>query len=119
MTISQWFLLLIGILMSALGGFFLKVGAVQLKYEDGILSLFSQLTNNWWIIFGVLLYFIPVLIWIFLLKKIELSFLQPLFSMVYVVTPVLASIFLYENISINRWLGIGVIITGVLIVARS
>lgn len=119
MTTMQWFLLLIGILMSSIGGFFLKVGAVKLKYGEGAVSLFSQLICNWEIIFGVLLYFIPVLIWIFLLKKLELSFLQPLFSMVYVITPVLASVFLYENISINRWVGIGVIITGVFIVARS
>lgn len=119
MTTIHWMLLLIGVLMSAVGGLFLKIGAVQIQYDDGVIEIFRQVVFNWKIIVGVLMYFIPVLIWIFLLKKVELSFLQPLFSMVYVVTPVLASIFLNENVTIARWLGIGAIIIGVIIVARS
>ena len=93
MTTMNWMLLLVGILMSAAGGFFLKVGAVQVQYDGGVIDIFRQIIFTWEIIIGVLLYFIPVLIWIFLLKRVELSFLQPLFSMVYVVTPILASIF--------------------------
>jgi len=105
--------------MSAIGGFFLKVGAVQIMYDGGIFEVISQVLCNWKIILGVLMYVIPVVIWIFLLKKIELSFLQPLFSMVYVITPVLASIFLHENIATGRWLGILLIIVGVIVIARN
>lgn len=119
MTAMHWMLLLIGVLMSAAGGFFLKIGAVQIQYNDGFIEIFRQVVFNWKIVVGVLMYFIPVLIWIFLLKKIDLSFLQPLFSMVYVVTPILASIFLNENVTAARWLGIGVIVIGVIIVARN
>ncbi|MFS8087181.1 MAG: EamA family transporter [Acidobacteriota bacterium] len=119
MATMHWMLLLIGVLMSAVGGLFLKIGAVQVQYDDGVIEIFRQVMFNWTIVIGVLMYFIPVLIWIFLLKRVELSFLQPLFSMVYVVTPVLASIFLNENVTTARWLGIGAIIVGVIIVARS
>lgn len=119
MTISQWGLLIIGLLMSAMGGFFLKLGAIQVQYEGGIFEIFKQVVFNWKIAVGVLMYFIPVLVWIFLLKKIELSFLQPLFSIVYVITPILASVFLNESVATARWFGIGVIILGVVIVARS
>ena len=119
MTTIQWMLLLIGVLMSAVGGLFLKIGAVDVIHDGGAAEIVRQVIFNWKIILGVLMYFIPVLIWIFLLKKVELSFLQPLFSMVYVVTPVLASIFLHENVTTARWSGIGAIIIGVVIVARS
>lgn len=105
--------------MSAVGGFFLKVGAIQVQYDDGIVHVFRQVLFNYGIAIGVLMYFIPVLIWIFLLKKIELSFLQPMFALVYVITPIMASIFLKENVTIARWIGIGVIIIGVIIVARN
>ena len=119
MTTMQWLLLLIGVLMSAVGGLFLKIGAVQIQYGDGVVEVVRQVAFNWKIATGVLMYFIPVLIWIFLLKKVELSFLQPMFSMVYVVTPLLAVVFLNENVSAARSLGIGAIIVGVIIVARS
>lgn len=119
MTALHWALLLIGILMSAVGGFFLKIGAVQIQYDESSLEIFRQVLFNLNIIIGVLMYFIPVLIWIFLLKKVELSFLQPLFSLVYVVTPILASLLLHENVTAARWFGIMVIIGGVIIVARN
>ena len=119
MTAMYWMLLLIGVLMSAAGGFFLKVGAVQVQYDDGVVEIFRQVMFNYGIVIGVLMYFIPVLIWIFLLKKIELSFLQPMFSIVYVITPILSVIFLKENVTTARWMGIAIIIIGVVIVARS
>lgn len=119
MTTIYWMLLLVGVLMSAAGGLFLKIGAIQIQYDQGLIEIFRQVVFNWKIITGVLMYFIPVLIWIFLLKKVELSFLQPLFSMVYVITPALAIIFLNENVTTVRWMGIGVILIGVIIVARN
>lgn len=119
MNATQWGLLIAGVLLSALGGFFLKAGAVQVQYTGGLLPAMFQALLNWKIILGVFMYFIPVMIWIFLLREVELSFLQPLFAMVYVVTPILASLFLNENVSISRWSGIFVIVVGVLIVARS
>ena len=119
MTPMQWLLLVVGVGMSAAGGFFLKVGAVQIQYAGGAVEIVRQVAFNWKIILGVLMYLIPVMIWIFLLKKVELSFLQPMFAMVYVVTPILATLFLNENVSIARWTGIGVIIVGVTIVANT
>lgn len=119
MNATQWGLLIAGVLLSALGGFFLKAGAVQVQYNEGLLPAIFQALLNWKIILGVLMYFIPVMIWIFLLREVELSFLQPLFATVYVVTPILATLFLNENVSISRWSGIFVIVVGVLIVARS
>lgn len=119
MTIMYWSLLLIGVLMSAAGGLFLKVGAVQIQHDVAVIEIIRQVLFNSKIIIGVLMYFFPVLIWIYLLKKVELSFLQPLFSMVYVVTPIFASVLLDENVTTARWIGIGVIVVGVIIVARN
>lgn len=119
MTIFQWALLISGVLMSAGGGFFLKVGAVQIDHSTDLESIFYQVVFNLPIIIGVMMYFFPVMIWIFLLKKIELSFLQPLFSLTYAVTPILATLFLNENVSFTRWLGILIIIIGVIVIAKN
>ena len=105
--------------MSAGGGVFLKIGSADIQYEGGAISAALQIALNWKIWGGMLMYFIPVLIWIFMLKKIDLSYLQPLFSLMYVATPVLAIFFLDEHVPTLRWFGIGVVALGVIIIARS
>jgi uncharacterized membrane protein len=119
MTLLQWGLLILGVIMSAAGSFFLKLGAVDVQHDATFFEIATQIAFNWKILTGVFMYFVPVLIWIFLLKKIELSFLQPLFAMVYIITPVLAGLLLHEQVSSQRWFGIGVIFIGVFIVART
>ena len=67
---------------------------------------------------GVLMYAIPVIIWIYLLKKLDITFLQPLFSLVYVITPILAMVYLGESISTYRWAGIFIILIGIFISSK-
>jgi drug/metabolite transporter (DMT)-like permease len=117
-TILLLILVLFGALMSAIGGVFLKLGAVQSGSIQSLLDLW-RLFWNWRVILGLSMYFVPALLWIYLLRKVELSLLQPLFAIVYVITPVLAMLVFKEHVSLARWLGIGVIMVGVIIVARS
>lgn len=118
MSRFYWLLLLIGVFLSAGGGLFLKMGATEIIYDQSLAGLCCQLLKNWKIILGIVLYAIPVFIWIFMLKKVELSILQPLFSLIYVVTPLLAIFVLNEHISLIRWYGIAIIILGVTVVAH-
>ena len=119
MNIYYWSLYFIAIALSSIGGLLLKLGAIQISYERGAINAVFEIATNWKILLGMLMYFIPVLIWILMLKKIELSFLQPLFSLVYIVTPVLALFFLNESIPFIRWVWIAVVTLGVIIISRS
>jgi drug/metabolite transporter (DMT)-like permease len=114
MQINRFDLILIflGIALSSFGAITLKYGAIEIEYNRSAFQIFFQMVLNWKIIIGLLFYFVPALIWIFLLKRIELSFLQPFFSLVYVLTPILAMIFLGESIPLMRWIGISIIIVG-------
>lgn len=119
MSLSYWLLFIVGVLLSAVGGLTLKTGAVEIQYGASALDVVLQLLGNWKIWVGTVCYLIPLLIWIFMLKKVDLSFLQPLFSLVYVATPVLAVLFLHEQVPLLRWAGIVIIIMGVAIVAQT
>jgi drug/metabolite transporter (DMT)-like permease len=110
--------LFIGILLSAFGGIFLKLGSVEIVY-DGIWKTLQNALFNWKILLGVALYIVPSFIWVFMLKKVDISYLQPMFSLVYVATPVLAFLIIHENIPFNRVLGTLIIIIGVIVVARA
>lgn len=65
------------------------------------------------------MYIIPVAIWIYLLKRLDITFLQPLFSLVYVVTPLLAIAYLGENIPLHRWIGISIILLGIFVSSKN
>lgn len=107
----------VGASLSAIGGIFLKVGAEHLKPVNNALDVF-QFVSNWRIILGLIMYFIPAVIWIYVLRTVEISLLQPLLAIVYVMTPLLAVIVLKEHVSMLRWSGIAVILFGVVLVAK-
>jgi drug/metabolite transporter (DMT)-like permease len=118
-SVTYWILLVLGVLMSSLGGVCLKLGALELNLDGKVLDVLIGVLSNLKIGLGLLLYFVPALIWIFMLRKIDISFLQPLFSLVYVVTPILAVVILKEPMPTIRWVGILVVIFGVSLVAQS
>lgn len=114
----DWLLLFTGVFLSASGAILLKVGAVNINYATGIYNIGTQIMFNWKIILGVLFYAVPVLIWIYLLKSIDVSYLQPLFASIYVITPLFAKYFLGEELNPIKWFGIGIIILGIVVFAR-
>lgn len=119
MSVNYWFLVFVGVLMSSLGSVFLKAGAVRISHEYGIQHAVLQAAMEWRLYIGVVLYVIPVVIWIYLLKRLEITFLQPLFSLVYVFTPMVAIAYLDESVPPLRWIGIFVIIIGITISSRA
>lgn len=117
MTQFYWLLLFCGILLSSLGGILLKMGSIHIDYSNGVVTSVMAIISNWKIILGLSFYFIPAMIWIYMLKKVEISFLQPLFCLTYIITPILAYFFFQETLSIAKWAGIVVIILGISIFA--
>ena len=60
-----------------------------------------------------------MVVWIVALSRVEVSIAYPMLSIGYVVNAVLAWWLFGEEVNAQRWLGIGVIIIGVVLVARS
>jgi len=114
----------VGILMGAFGGILMKIGAKDIgtikitSSQQFIEFLFHQIVNIP-LVGGLILYFLSALIWIYLLTKLDISYVQPILALTYVVTPVLAIFILNESVPPVRWIGIVVIIIGVAIVAKT
>jgi len=119
MSLNYWILVFVGVSMSSLGSIFLKAGAIRISHESGLLIALLQASTEWRLYLGVVLYVIPVVIWIYLLKRLDITFLQPLFSLVYVLTPIVAIVYLNENVPLTRWLGILVIVIGITISSKA
>jgi multidrug transporter EmrE-like cation transporter len=109
---TSFSLLLTGVLLNAAAQLLLKAGTaaaplgVRLAVEPHILG-------------GLACYAVSVVVWIIALSRIPVSVAYPMLSMGYVVTALAAWQLLGESLSALRLGGIGVIIAGVVMVARS
>jgi len=57
-------------------------------------------------------------IWIYLLKKIEFGILYPMISISYIWGLIAAKYVFHEDISVNRWIGVGIIMVGIFLIVR-
>ena len=114
----------VGILFGAFGGILMKLGAgnigtLNLGNFHEVVAFFIKSFTNITILSGVVLYFLSALIWLLLLTKLDISYVQPILALTYVVTPILAIILLNESVPTMRWVGIAIIVLGVFVVART
>ena len=123
MTNSALMFLLTGVLLNATAQLLLKAGTNRL----GIITLTAdnwpttlvQMASEGYFIAGIAFYAISVLVWILGLSRVPVSIAYPLLSLGYVVNAIAAHYLLGEAVTAQRWLGIGFIIVGVYLVARS
>jgi multidrug transporter EmrE-like cation transporter len=115
--------LMIGVLLNAIAQLLLKsgtnaMGVITLTREtwfDTLLEMASQLP----FILGAACYVVSLFVWILGLSRVPVSMAYPLLSVGYVINAVAAHYLFGESVSMTRWLGIGFIVVGVWLVARS
>jgi drug/metabolite transporter (DMT)-like permease len=117
-------LVLICVLAGAAGQIFWKEGMSGLGRINGMGDLLQLKTawdifTNKYIIIGLFLYAMSVFLWLGAMSTLDVSFMYPLLSLGYVVTTILAIIFIGENITLIRWAGIAFVIAGCFLITRS
>ena len=110
----RFLLIFIPIILAAVGQIILKIGMNKL----GEFNLWKTFTNPT-VILGLFFYGASLILWLMVLSKEKLSFVYPLVAFSYVVTVFLSKIILGESVPPLRWLGLGAIIIGILIVAKT
>lgn len=119
----QLALVLTGVLLNAIAQLLLKAGAgaladVELRASNAM-AIAGRLVFNVPIIAGLGCYALSVVVWILALARVEVSVAYPMLSLGYVVNAVAAWWLFGENLSGARLAGIGIILLGVWLVARS
>ncbi len=116
-------LILTGVLLNAAAQLLLKAGTNAVghfAFERGnIIPIGWQLATQPHIFTGLVCYVVSVIVWIMALSRVEVSVAYPMLSIGYVVNA-LATWYLFgEALTPMRLIGIGIIVFGVFIVARS
>jgi drug/metabolite transporter (DMT)-like permease len=98
-------------LLGAAGQIFMKLGSSTFSFD---LSMFT----NWRLIVGAALYGTSAILFVYALKFTPLSLAYPLIALTYIWVPLVSVFFLQESFQAYKWAGIGLILLGVVIIAR-
>jgi len=116
-------LILTGVLLNAGAQLLLKAGVNAIgRFEFSTANLVPigiKLATQLPIIGGLSCYVISVVVWILALSRVDVSLAYPMLSLGYIVNALAAWYFFGEIISLQRMFGIGIILIGVYVMARS
>ena len=123
MNAISFSLLLTGVLLNAGAQLLLKagtnaVGAFAFSSEN-LVPVGWKLATEPHIMGGLACYVLSVMVWIMALSRVEVSIAYPMLSIGYVVNALAAWYLFGEAVTLTRLAGIGIIIVGVYVVARS
>ncbi len=123
MNLTSFLLILTGVLLNAGAQLALKAsvqetGAIAFNFAasgDAALKLMS----GPWLWAGLFCYGISVVVWILALSRVDVTIAYPMLSIGYVVNALAAWALFGEALTVARLGGIGIIILGVYVLARS
>lgn len=123
MSSVSFLLILGGVLLNACGQLLLKAGTNAVGHFDfhldNLLPVGIKLAFQPYIMSGVACYVISLVVWIMALSRVPVSIAYPMLSIGYVINAFVAWQWFGEPLSAQKLLGIGFIVIGVYVVARS
>ncbi|MBU0535328.1 MAG: EamA family transporter [Nanoarchaeota archaeon] len=78
-----------------------------------------QIGTNPYVVGGLLMYGFALILWLGAMSRADVSFILPLLSTGYILTTIFAMLFLHEQVTILRWVGVSFIFAGSFFVGGS
>lgn len=109
---------------AAAGQIAMKSGMTQVGQIGGVRELFNfgtlfHIFTNPRVLMGIFFYGVSAILWLAALSTLNVSFAYPLMSLAYVITAIVAFIFLKENITLLHWVGIFLVVGGCFLIFRT
>jgi len=123
MNLVSFALILTGVLLNAAAQLLLKAGTNVIGHFDfhldNVLPIGLRLAFEPHIFGGLCCYVVSVVIWIMALSRVPVSVAYPMLSIGYIVNAFAAAYLFGEAVTAQKLAGIGFIIVGVYLVAKS
>ena len=116
-------LILTGVLLNASAQLLLKAGTNAVGHFefhlDNVIPVGMKIAFQPYIMGGMACYAISLVVWIMGLSRVPVSVAYPMLSIGYVVNAIIAYYWFGEPLAMQKMLGIGFIVVGVVLVAKS
>lgn len=102
----------------ALGQVFLKLAMVRMSSFSWTWNYFKELLTNWQFALCGICMGAATILWLYILKNFEFSAAYPMISISYIFGMLAAIFIFHETIPMTRWIGVALIMIGVILVAK-
>jgi multidrug transporter EmrE-like cation transporter len=85
----------------------------------GKMFFLAKLVFNPWILSGLAAAFFALLCWLAAMTKFELSYAYPFMSLAFVIVLILSAVLFHESFSTPKVLGVGLVVTGLIIASQA
>ncbi|MCW5316071.1 EamA family transporter [Nostoc sp. KVJ3] len=118
MNITNWLLLIVVVLFGTTANVSLKYGLqISSPTKGGSTSILNLVLSRYFVIWFICYTFMTIL-WLYVLQTVPLSQAFPVLGLMYAFIPIASHYLLKEQVAFSQWLGISVIITGVVLVVN-
>jgi multidrug transporter EmrE-like cation transporter len=110
------------VLLNALAQILLKAGMKNfsnIDLKNNVIQTVMSIAINPYIICGFISYGISILLWLWVLSKVDVSYAYPFQALGYIVVTILAWLLFQENINLTRIIALIFITLGLIILALS
>jgi len=122
MMLANLIFIITSVLLNALAQILLKAGMKNfsnIDLKNNIIQTFISIAINPYIICGFISYGISILLWLWVLSKVDVSYAYPFQALGYIVVTILAWLIFQENINLTRIIALIFITLGLIILALS
>ena len=116
-------LILFSVCLAAVAQLTLKHGMNQVTASGGQATLsagsLKAIATNLVIWGGLALFGLSAMVWLFVLSRASLSFAYPFASLTYAIIVLADRFALHQEIPTARWIGVALIMTGIVLVAQT
>ena len=117
-------MILLSVSCSAVAQISMKIGmsrtAIQQMLQGGrYIEAFISAMLDPNVFAGFVLYFFAAMNWLVVLSRVDVSMAYPFAGLSFVITVVLGGLLLGETVGVGRLLGLGLVVLGICILARS
>ena len=105
-------------LLLASGQVCFKLAVERIERFQWTWVFFSQILTNWWLYLCGVCLVLTTILWGYVLKHFEFSIAYPITAFAYVFGMLAAMFIFQETVPFTRWIGVALIIAGVMFVIK-
>jgi len=124
MTIRLFLIIFLSVSLSAIAQITLKTGVSSPKAQLAMqgatgIDLVWAIAANWYVVFGLALYFLGAVVWLFVLARVDVTMAYPFVGLGFILTMILGAWFLSEPVGAVRIIGTLLVVAGVALISLS
>jgi len=115
-------IIIFSIFLSSFAHLSLKKGVSQIDLlvsNELNIDKIIKIGLNPWVFSGMTLHVAALVVWLWALSRVDISFAYPFLALGYVIVGVMAWIWLGESLSVTRIVGMLIILTGLVVISQS